>query len=161
LSSTTIPSAVFRRACSLFATGVAVLGTTDTDGAPQGLTINAFSSLSLDPQLVMVAVDQACTSIGTFETSGHYAVNILREEQRELSIRFAELEEGRFAGVPWKPGVLGSPVIEGVLGVIECRTVQVVCAGDHQVLIGQVVVVWIGEGRPLIFYKGAYTRLGE
>jgi flavin reductase (DIM6/NTAB) family NADH-FMN oxidoreductase RutF len=148
---------VFRQACGLFATGVAVLSTTDREGVPHGLTINAFSSLSLDPPLVMVAVDQDCTSINEFETSGHYAVNILREEQRDLSIRFAELEEGRFNGVAWRPGILQSPVVEGVLGVIECRTVQVVCAGDHQVLIGEVVGAWIGEGRPLLFFRGEYT----
>ncbi len=136
-----------------------MLTTRDREGTPHGLTINAFSSLSLDPPLVMVAIDRGCTSVEAFEASGHYAVNILREEQRDLSIRFAELAEGRFTGVPWRPGVIGSPVIQGVLGVLECRTVQVVDAGDHRALIGAVVEVWIGQGRPLIFFNSNYTAL--
>ena len=107
----------------------------------------------------MVAIDRACTTLNHFETSGFFAVNLLREDQRELSIRFAELPEGRFSGVGWRPGVTSSPVMEGVLGVLECRTVQVLDGGDHRVWIGEVVDVGIGEGRPLVFFGGDYTRL--
>jgi len=159
LSSAALNPDVFRRACGLFATGVAVLTTRATDGTPHGLTINSFCSLSLDPPLVMVAIDRICSFLRTFESTGYYAVHILREEQRDLSVRFAELPEGRFTGVPWQAGVVGAPVIAGVLGVIECRTIQIIDAGDHRMLIGQVVEVGIGEGRPLVFFRSGYTGI--
>jgi flavin reductase (DIM6/NTAB) family NADH-FMN oxidoreductase RutF len=159
LSSAPFTSDLFRRACSLFATGVAVLSTRAQDGLPHGITINSFSSLSLNPPLVMVAVDRACTVLNVFESSGSYAVNILRETQIDLSIRFAQLPEGRFTGVPWTAGVTGSPWIEGVLGVLDCKTIEVLDAGDHRVLIGEVVAAEIGDGRPLVFFGSEYSLL--
>ena len=152
-------AASFRRACGQFATGVAVLTTRAPDGTPHGLTINSFSSISLDPALVMVSVAHDCTALEHFGSSGFYAVNILREDQVELSVRFAELPEGRFTGIPWHPGVSGAPIIEDVLAVIECKMTQGVDVGDHRVLIGEVVDVIVGEGRPLVFFGSAYTSL--
>jgi flavin reductase (DIM6/NTAB) family NADH-FMN oxidoreductase RutF len=122
--------------------------------------MNSFSSLSLNPPLVMVAIDRDCVFLPFFESSGYYAVNILSEDQRELSNRFAQLPEGRFSGVAWRSGVTGSPVIEGVLAVIECRTVQMLDAGDHRVLIGEAVAVEVREGRPLVFFGSGYAGLG-
>lgn len=136
-----------------------MLTTRAADGTPHGLTINSFSSLSLNPPLVMVAIDRTCTFLNVFETSGHYAVNILREDQRDLSVRFAELPEGRFTGVAWRAGATGSPWIEGVLSVLDCRTIQVLDAGDHRMLIGEAVEVGIGEGRPLVFFDSGYSSL--
>jgi len=159
LSSTPVSSDLFRRACGLFATGVAVVTTRAADGNPHGLTINSFNSLSLAPQLVMVAIDRSCPVLDSFAASGYYAVNILREEQQDLSIRFAQVPEGRFRGVEWKAGETGSPILDGVLGVLDCRTVQVVEAGDHRVLVGEVVAIAIGEGRPLVFFGSEYRRL--
>jgi len=161
LSSAPLQSDVFRRVCGLFATGIAVLTTRAADGAPHGITINSFCSLSLDPPLVMVAIDRDCTFIDFFESSGFYAINILREEQVALSVRFAQLPEGRFAGVGWTPGFTGSPILDGVLGTIDCLTVQAIDAGDHRVLIGQPVEVRLGEGKPLVFFESHYTGLRE
>ena len=152
-------AALFRLACGRFATGIAVLTTRAAAGDPHGLTINSFSSISLDPPLVMVSIAHDCTILEHFGASGFYAVNILREEQIDLSVRFAELPEGRFTGVSWRSGALGAPVIDDVLAVLECRTVQSVDIGDHRVLIGQVVDAQINDGRPLIFFESGYTRL--
>jgi flavin reductase (DIM6/NTAB) family NADH-FMN oxidoreductase RutF len=138
---------------------VAVLTTPAADATPHGLTVNSFSSLSLNPPLVMVAIDRACSFLNIFELSGYYAVNILREDQLYLSIRFAELPEGRFTGVAWHPGVTGSPVLEGALSVIECRTIQVLDAGDHRMFIGEAIEVNTGEGRPLVFFGSGYAEL--
>jgi flavin reductase (DIM6/NTAB) family NADH-FMN oxidoreductase RutF len=149
----------FRRACGLFATGVAVLTTRAENGAPHGITINSFCSLSLNPPLVIVAVAHDCTFLAHFQNCPFYAVNILREEQQDLSIRFAQLPEARFSGIPWKEASTGSPWIEGVLGMIDCKTVQIFDAGDHRMLIGEVVDVSISEGRPLVFYRGDYRAL--
>jgi len=137
-----------------------VVTTLAPDGAPHGLTMNSFCSLSLDPPLVMVAIARDCVFLSFFESSGHFAVNILTEAQRDLSTRFAQLPEGRFNGVGWKNGLAGSPVVDGALAVIECKTVQVLDAGDHRVLIGEAVAVEGGEGRPLVFWGSEYAGLG-
>jgi flavin reductase (DIM6/NTAB) family NADH-FMN oxidoreductase RutF len=138
---------------------VAVVTTRAADGTPHGLTINSFSSLSLDPPLVMVAIDRSCAVLRSFESNGHYAINILREDQLALSMKFAQIPEGRFTGVEWRVGHTGSPVLNGVLAVLDCRTVNVVDTGDHRVLIGEVVNTEIGEGRPLLFFGSKYVRL--
>jgi flavin reductase (DIM6/NTAB) family NADH-FMN oxidoreductase RutF len=160
MSSAVVSSDLFRRACALFPTGVAVLTTRAADGTPHGLTVNAFCSLSLHPPLVLVAVDRACSLLNTFETSGHFAINFLSREQRNLSVRFSELPEGRFSGISWSPGAEGAPLIEGAIGSVECRTTQIVDTGDHRALIGEVIAATIGEGDPLVFFRSAYSVLG-
>jgi flavin reductase (DIM6/NTAB) family NADH-FMN oxidoreductase RutF len=159
MSSAVVSSDLFRRACALFPTGVAVLTTRASNGTPHGLTVNAFCSLSLNPPLVLVAVDRICSLLDTFETSGHFAINFLSAEQRHLSVRFSELPEGRFSGVSWTPGSEGAPLIEGAIGSIECRTKQIIDAGDHRALVGEVIAATIGEGDPLVFFKSSYTAL--
>ena len=81
-------------------------------------------------------------------------MNILREDQRDLSVRFAELPEGRFTGVYWRDTVSGSPWLDGALALLDCKTVQILDAGDHRMLIGEVLEVSVSDGRPLIFYRG-------
>ena len=159
MSSAVISPELFRRACALFPTGVAVLTTRASDGTPHGLTVNAFCSLSLTPPLVLVAIDRVCSILDTFEKSGHFAINFLSLDQRNLSIRFCEVPEGRFSGVPWLPGAEGAPLIEGTIGSIECRTRSIIDAGDHRALIGEVVAASVADGDPLVFFRGAYTDL--
>jgi flavin reductase (DIM6/NTAB) family NADH-FMN oxidoreductase RutF len=159
MSSAAVSPDLFRRACALFPTGVAVLTTRAPDGTPHGLTVNAFCSLSLQPPLVLVAVDRICSLLETFEKSGRFAINFLSSEQRNLSVRFSELPEGRFAGVSWTPGVDGTPLIEGAIGSIECRTTNIIDAGDHRALIGEVIAATVGEGDPLVFFRSAYSAL--
>ena len=149
----------FRRACGLFATGVTVLTTRAADGTPHGITVNSFCSLSLDPPLVMVAIARDCTFLNHFESSPFFAVNILREDQRDLSIRFAQLPEGRFTGVAWREAASGSPWIDETLALLDCKTVQVLDTGDHRVIIGEALEVAMSEGRPLIFFRSEYTGL--
>jgi flavin reductase (DIM6/NTAB) family NADH-FMN oxidoreductase RutF len=159
MSSAVVSPDLFRRACALFPTGVAVLTTRAPDGTPHGLTVNAFCSLSLDPPLVLVAVDRICGLLETFEKSGHFAVNFLSSEQRNLSVRFSELPEGRFTGVSWTPGSEGAPLIEDAIGSIECRTKNIIDAGDHRALIGEVIAANVGEGEPLVFFRSSYSAL--
>jgi flavin reductase (DIM6/NTAB) family NADH-FMN oxidoreductase RutF len=159
MSSAAVPTELFRRACALFPTGVAVVTTRASDGIPHGLTVNSFCSLSLTPPLVLVAIDRCCSLLETFENSGHFAINFLSIEQRDLSIRFSELPEGRFSGVSWTPGAQGAPLIEGIIGSIECRTSQVIDAGDHRALIGEVVAANCGDGDPLVFFRSSYASL--
>lgn len=149
----------FRKVCARFATGVCLLTTCTREG-PHGLTVNSFSSLSLEPPLVMVAIGLQSKQLAGFENSDFFAVNILTEEQRHLSIRFAQAEEGRFNGFAWSPGQTGAPLFEGVLGIIECRTVNRFDAGDHRVLVGEAVAAEVREGRPLLYYQSGYAELG-
>ena len=160
MSSAVVSSELFRRACALFPTGVAVVTTRASDGAPHGLTVNAFCSLSLRPPLVLVAIDRICSVLETFETSGYFAINFLSQDQRDLSVRFSEVPEGRFAGVAWAPGAEGAPLIDGAIGSIECRTKDIIDAGDHRALIGEVVAATVGEGDPLVFFRSHYSVLG-
>jgi flavin reductase (DIM6/NTAB) family NADH-FMN oxidoreductase RutF len=148
----------FRNACARFATGVCVLTTCSREG-PHGLTVNSFSSLSLDPPLVMVAVSLASAQLSGFESSDCFAVNVLTEEQRSISTRFAQRDEGRFTGFRWTPGLSGAPVFDGVLAVIECQTVNRFDAGDHRVLVGEAIAASVHEGRPLLYYSSGYTGL--
>jgi flavin reductase (DIM6/NTAB) family NADH-FMN oxidoreductase RutF len=161
MSSAAVSPELFRRACALFPTGVAVLTTRAADGTAHGLTVNAFCSLSLDPPLILVAVDRACSLLDTFQKAERFAINFLSIDQQDLSVRFSQLPEGRFAGVAWAPGANGAPLIEGCIGSIECRTTNVIDAGDHRALIGEVAAATIGEGDPLVFFRSNYTAIGS
>jgi len=150
----------FRRACARFATGVCVLTACTHDGALHGLTVNSFTSLSLDPPLVMAAIAAASMQTEAFERADFFAVNILAEDQQHLSAHFSIRQEGRFQGIAWRPGTTGAPVFEDTLGAIECKAIQRFDAGDHRVLVGEAVAAAIREGRPLVYFRSAYATLG-
>jgi flavin reductase (DIM6/NTAB) family NADH-FMN oxidoreductase RutF len=159
MSSAAISPELFRRACAQFPTGVTVVTTRAADGTPHGLTVNAFCSLSLNPPLVFVAIDRSSRLLDAFERCGRFAINFLSNDQRDLSVRFSQLPEGRFNGVSWYPGVEGLPLLQGALGYIECRLAQIVDVGDHRGLIGEVVGASAGAGDPLVYFRSMYTRL--
>jgi len=151
----------FRRALGCFATGVTVITAVDDEGQPRGLTANAFSSLSLEPTLILVCVDHRSDSFPVISGAEVFAVNVLGEEQREISQRFARKGENKFDGIQHHFGKLGAPVLEGALAVLECRRDQSVLAGDHTIFIGEVQHVDYGQGKPLLFFRGNYAGLPE
>jgi flavin reductase (DIM6/NTAB) family NADH-FMN oxidoreductase RutF len=151
----------FRRTLGCFATGVTVITATDQDGNPRGLTANAFSSLSLDPTLILVCVDHRSDTFPVIGAASAFAVNILGEEQREVSQRFAQKGENKFEGLPHHSGETGAPIIEGALAVIECLVDQAHEAGDHTIFIGKVQHVEHADGKPLLFFRGNYANLPE
>jgi flavin reductase (DIM6/NTAB) family NADH-FMN oxidoreductase RutF len=151
----------FRRTLGCFATGVTVITATDEAGQPRGLTANAFSSLSLDPTLVLVCVDHRSDTFPVIGQANAFAVNILGEDQREVSQRFAGKGEDKFADVPYRAGQTGAPVIEGALAVIECLVHEAHEAGDHTIFIGSVQHVEHAPGKPLLFFRGNYASLPE
>jgi flavin reductase (DIM6/NTAB) family NADH-FMN oxidoreductase RutF len=162
LSGPELPTAdLFRRACGQFATGVAILTTVDEAGAPHGLTINSFTSLSLDPPLVMAAIASASNLVGIFESASHYAVNILAAAQQPLSDRFARRRDHRFQDVDWVPGAGKVPLLQGSVAVLECRRSGVVEVGDHKIFIGHVEAVRLGDttAAPLLYFRGGYAQL--
>jgi flavin reductase (DIM6/NTAB) family NADH-FMN oxidoreductase RutF len=154
-----VSSDLFRRACGRFATGVAVASVLDEKGAPWGLTVSSFTSVSLDPPLILVCLGRAVTGIEQFQAARYFGINILGEDQQPLSERFARQQHDRFEGVEWHPGETGVPLLEGVLATMECAVRQRVTAGDHHIFIGEMVHARIGEGAPLIHHRSRYRRL--
>jgi flavin reductase (DIM6/NTAB) family NADH-FMN oxidoreductase RutF len=149
----------FRNALRCFAAGVTVVTTRDRDGRPSGLTASAFTSVSLDPPLVLVCVDHAATAHPAFRTHGWFAVNVLRRDQEALSRRFAESGGDKFHGVPCHDGQSGLPLLDGALATLECQLVEAHEAGDHTIFIGRVEGATIGGGRPLVYFHGRYHSL--
>lgn len=158
---TPVPAGAFREACSHFATGVAVATVCASDGSPHGLTISSFVSVSLEPPLILICVDAASSVHTTFCASPVFAINVLSEEQRQLSIDFAAVPEGRFERVAWHSEETGAPVIAEVLAWFECRVVNRIEAGDHSILIGEVVGTGSRSGRPLLHFDRNYRELGN
>jgi flavin reductase (DIM6/NTAB) family NADH-FMN oxidoreductase RutF len=151
--------AEFRTALRCFAAGVTVVTTRDREGRPSGLTASAFTSVSLDPPLVLVCVDHAATAHPSFRAHGRFAVNVLRREQEALSRRFAESGGDKFQGVPCHDGRMGLPLLDGALAALECRVVEAHEAGDHTIFIGRVEAASVAGGRPLVYFHGSYHSL--
>jgi flavin reductase (DIM6/NTAB) family NADH-FMN oxidoreductase RutF len=149
----------FRHVLAHFATGVTIVTTCDPDQRPTGLTASAFTSVSLDPPLVLVCVDHKSQSFPTLRESGRFGINILHLEHEALSRRFASSRLDKFEGVPFTLGTLGVPLIDQALAHLECRTVNAHVEGDHTIFVGRVESVHVGEGEPLLYYRGRYHRL--
>jgi flavin reductase (DIM6/NTAB) family NADH-FMN oxidoreductase RutF len=149
----------FLAACAQFATGVAVATLLDAAAAPHGITVNSFTSVSLEPPLVLICIGHSATILKHFRLEGYFALNMLSEDQRHLSDRFARRGGSAFGSAHWHPGETGAPLIPGVLATFECRLARVETAGDHDILIGEVLRTALHGGRPLIYYGSAHRRL--
>lgn len=149
-----------RRALGAFMTGVTVITTLDETGAPRGFTANSFTSVSLDPPLVLFCVAKAAATAPVFAAASAFAVNILAEGQREISGLFAAKVADRFGKVDWRPGETGSPVLAGAAAWLDCRRHDVVDAGDHLVVIGRVIAFDHGPANPLGYCRGSYITSG-
>lgn len=149
----------FRRVLGRFATGVTIVTTRGGDGRPLGLTVNAFSSVSLEPPLVLICVDRRSEANAGIAASGLFNVSVLAEEQEEISRRFAAHGTAKFRDIELAPGRNGMPVIPGAIATLECRRVAAHTAGDHLIQIGEVTEMTSRPGRPLLYFGGAYRRL--
>ena len=162
---TMVDGADFRRAAGQFASGIMVV-TTHTDGVDHAMTVTAFASVSLEPQRVLFCAEKIARFHDAVLASGTWAVSVLDEDSekiaRWLATRGRPLD-GQLAGIAHHPGPLTrAPVLDGALGVIECRTTAVHDGGDHSIVVGE--VIGVGEapppgGRPLIHYAGRYRTL--
>jgi flavin reductase (DIM6/NTAB) family NADH-FMN oxidoreductase RutF len=151
--------AEFRRVLGHWTTGVAVVSGRDPSGQPCALTANAFSSVSLEPPLVLVCVEPTSETHGCIWATGCFAVSILGEGDERLARRFADTElEDKFAGVAWRPETTGSPVLEGALAWVDCTVHDELPGGDHTIFVGRVVAGDARDGTPLSFYRGGYGR---
>jgi flavin reductase (DIM6/NTAB) family NADH-FMN oxidoreductase RutF len=151
----------FRRACGRFATGVTIASVLDETGTPHGLTVSSFTSVSLDPPLVLICLGHETASLETFRKAKHFGINVLTLDQRGLSERFARKGHDRFDGLEWTPGETGVPLLAGALAHMECAVTQWITAGDHEILIGEMVCARVNKGEPLIHFSSRYRKLAE
>ncbi|WP_217569790.1 alpha/beta fold hydrolase [Mesorhizobium sp. GbtcB19] len=150
----------FRRALGSFLTGVTIVTTIDETGDPRGFTANSFTSVSLEPPLVLVCIAKKALGHQAFSTSRGFAINILAEAQKAASGIFASKAADKFASVAWQPGQTGNPRIEGSVAVFDCDMEQLVDAGDHSILIGRVHDFTHNGAQPLGYCRGAYVTPG-
>lgn len=154
---TGIDPRALRDAFGCFMTGVTVVTTIGADDKPVGFTANSFSSVSLDPPLLLVSIANSSHSLETFRTAKGFAVNILSEGQKEVSTTFARPVADRFASVFWRRGPVGAPLIAGVSAWFDCTLEQAVPAGDHTILIGRIGGFEATPAPGLGYYRGAYV----
>jgi flavin reductase (DIM6/NTAB) family NADH-FMN oxidoreductase RutF len=153
-----LDQARFREVLGHFATGVTIVTATE-EGEPVGFSAQSFSALSLDPPMVLLAPAKSSTSWPRIAQAGAFCVNILSENQEAVCRAFAVSGGDKFDGVDWTPGpVTGSPVITESLAFVECTLGAIYEGGDHELVIGHVVAMDIGEGSPLLFYRSGFGR---
>jgi flavin reductase (DIM6/NTAB) family NADH-FMN oxidoreductase RutF len=156
-----VDSAQFRTILGHFATGVTVV-TGHGDGGPAGLAANSFTSVSLDPPLVLVCMAHTSSTWPAIRGSGYFAVNILGEHQEETCRRFGARTGDRFEGVGWAAGKTGSPILHDAIAYVDCVIDAEHDAGDHVIVVGRVVDMGLpAEGGPLLFWRGGYAQLGS
>lgn len=148
-----------RRVMGHFATGVTIITTVSRDGVPFGLTANAFTSVSLDPPLLLISVDKKAESYRCFEESKVFTVNVLSDEQESLSRKFAVSGGDKFQGVAYRMGANGVPILDGALAYLECKLYAVYDGGDHTIFLGEIDEAETREVKPLLFYRGGYRAL--
>lgn len=149
-----------RDALGSFATGVTVVTCLDSGGRPLGLTVNSFTSVSLDPPLLLVCISKQARCASALAQAPHFAVNVLQTGQQPASIRFAARDEDRFGATPWSTGETGAPLLMDSLAVFECQRHASYDGGDHDILLGRVLTAnFDSKMDPLLFFRGRYRRL--
>jgi len=152
---------LFKQAMSCFPTGVTLVTTTDDDDKNWGFTANAFSSLSLDPPMVLVCVSKEADCCSAFRSARKFGVNILRREHESLARRFATKGKDKFAGGGFRKGNLGVPILPDALAILECTTETLVPGGDHTILIGLVEHAKVQDGYAAIYFRSAFHSLTQ
>jgi 3-hydroxy-9,10-secoandrosta-1,3,5(10)-triene-9,17-dione monooxygenase reductase component len=150
-----------RRALGCFVTGVTIMGTRTATGAPIGLTVNSFSSVSLSPPLVLWSLARSASSFDAFAECETFGVNVLAVDQVELSDRFAKSGGDKFAGLAFSSGIGDVPLLDGAVAHFACRTVARHPGGDHVILIGEVLACSRTDRAPLLYARGAYGAVGD
>ena len=155
----TILQAALKQAMRVYPQGVTVV-TTQTDGGPRGITVSSFTSVSLSPPLVLISIAKGSQLHDQYREAKAFAVNFLADDQKSVSDTFAGRTEAedRFEGLKFRLGVSGSPIIDGVRAVIECKKWQVFDGGDHSLIVGEVVAAQaLSSKKPLVYYAQQYT----
>ncbi|MFC5591846.1 flavin reductase family protein [Sporosarcina soli] len=153
---------LFKQIMGNYPTGVTIVTTTDENGKPVGLTVNSFASVSLDPLMLLWSIDHRVSSLKAFTEGGKFAVHVLAGEQQELCKTFASKVEDRFSGCDWSLSENGLPILDGAFGVFECKTFKAIEAGDHTVLIGEVIDLQVTpEKDPMLYHRRVFGPIPE
>ncbi|MBW3594995.1 MAG: flavin reductase family protein [Actinobacteria bacterium] len=150
----------FRRALRRFASGVTVV-TVGLDGELHGMTASSFASVSLEPPLILVCLDKASRTRALILEKGSFAVNILADDQEDVSRSFSRRGVKPFDQLSHRPGTGGDPLLAGAIAWIECRLDQMVEAGDHDIFVGEVLSCNDHAGTPLLYYDQSYRSLTD
>lgn len=154
-----VDEASFRLVLSQFATGVTVVLTRDAAGAPAGLTVNAFTSVSLHPPMVLVCVSHRSDAHDALKESGIFGVSVLGADQADVSRRFAWRGPEKFEGFVLEHGETGALLVPGAVAQLECALAAAHTAGDHTICVGEVKVLRASPGPPLLYHRGGYHRV--
>jgi len=147
----------FRHVMSRFPTGVTVVAALLPDGTPRGLTVNAFTSVSLDPPLVLVCIDKSAASHGQLREAGRFAVTVLSVDQAAIASHFAShSHDDRFDSVTWRTSKGGSPILDEGAAWVDCVVERVIPAGDHSIFLGRVIGAESSGQEPLLFHAGGF-----
>jgi flavin reductase (DIM6/NTAB) family NADH-FMN oxidoreductase RutF len=159
----TVSSDDFKSALQLWASGVTVVTTQSEKFGVQGMTVSAFSSVSVNPPLVLVCINDAADTGRGIEESQCFAVNVLTTEQQDSSNEFAggTSQEQRFANNDWSAGVTGAPLLNKSLMSLDCTVVEKVRAGTHWIIIGEVQACECRSGEPILYYRGSYRQIAN
>jgi flavin reductase (DIM6/NTAB) family NADH-FMN oxidoreductase RutF len=149
----------FREACGRFPTGVAIATVVEDGNTAWGLTVSSFTSVSLSPPLVLFCIHRQSQLTERFHRSEAFAINVLAADQEHLSTHFATRNSHRIPPSDWVPGQTGVPALAGALAVLECKSRSRIPCGDHDILVGEVIALSVGDGHPLVRYGGSYHEL--
>jgi flavin reductase (DIM6/NTAB) family NADH-FMN oxidoreductase RutF len=151
----------FKKAMQLWASGVTVVTTNSKKYGLQGMTVTAFSSVSVNPPQILVCINESADTGEGIQESQHFAVNVLNSTQQDVSSQFAggSSQQQRFESTPWTKGITDTPILDSSLMSLECKVIEKIHAGTHWVLIGEVQSCVCREGEPLLYYRGAYQQL--
>lgn len=153
-----IDDRIFRDAMGKFVTGITVVTTKD-DKDIHGMTVNAFMSISLDPKLIAISIDENASMYTKLQETKRFGISILKEEQKEISMIFAkQMERDRDIQYTFQDGV---PVIEDTLATISCSVKDMVKAGDHMIFIGEVTALTVNDGEPILYFDGDYRNIQQ
>ena len=158
---TTITSENLKYAFGSFPTGITVVTALPASGQPVGFTASSFTSVSMDPPLLLVCIDHQSENLDVFRSATHFGVNVLADDQRHISSRFAAEVDDRFDGIDWRQTANGTPMLGGTLSGFDCALETIHTAGDHDILIGKVVGLDAREGQALGYFRGKYGRFDE
>jgi 3-hydroxy-9,10-secoandrosta-1,3,5(10)-triene-9,17-dione monooxygenase reductase component len=151
----------FRQCLSKFATGVTVVSCRDQNGTPCGITANSFSSVSLEPPLVLWNIAKVSKSLRAYLEAEYFAINVLSNQQQSLATHFAKSENGLFDDIGYWDSPQNVPVISDTLAYLECRTHDIHDYGDHHIIIGDVINFVLSDSKPLIFFSGNYNAIKD
>lgn len=152
----------FRQGLGLFPTGVTIVTTQSASGESIGMTVSSFNTVSLNPPLVLWSIDRRSLSLDTFTECEQFAINVLSSEQQDLSNKFASKGADKFADTSFTKGLGNSPLLEGCIAQLECKTWQTYDGGDHVIIVGEVLNYRYDKTlEPLVFYAGNYAELSK